>query len=85
MVEKRPARIWWRKHRDGHNQLIALALITEGPAGHFDIFLYAPGPAGNRRIAEDAARGGALDAQGRADGLVRRVLRHECEGCEDWV
>jgi hypothetical protein len=85
MVAKRPARIWWRKHRSVENQLIALALVTEGPFGHFDVFLYAPGPAGTRRIAEDGAVGGPGEAQQRADSLVREILRHECAGCDGWV
>jgi hypothetical protein len=85
MVEKRPARIWWRKHRSAENQVIALSLVTEGPSGHFDVFLYSPGPAGPRRIAEDAATGGPAEAQRRADSLVGEFLRHRCEDCDGWV
>jgi hypothetical protein len=85
MVAKRPTRIWWRKHRSSDNQLIALALVTEGPFGHFDVFLYAPGAAGTRRIAEDGAIGGPAEAQQRSDSLVREILRHDCVGCDAWV
>jgi hypothetical protein len=85
MVAKRPTRIWWRKHRSSDNQLIALALVTEGPFGHFDVFLYAPGAAGTRRIAEDGAIGGPAEAQQRSDSLVREILQHDCAGCDEWV
>jgi hypothetical protein len=85
MVAKRPTRIWWRKHRSSDNQLVALALVTEGPFGHFDVFLYAPGAAGTRRIAEDGAVGGPAEAQQRSDSLVREILQHDCAGCDGWV
>jgi hypothetical protein len=85
MVAKRPTRIWWRKHRSSDNQLVALALVTEGPFGHFDVFLYAPGAAGTRRIAEDGAVGGPAEAQQRSDSLVREILQHDCVGCDGWV
>ena len=85
MVEKRPARIWWRKHRSAEDKLMALSLITEGPTGLFDVFLYSPGPNGMRRIAEETVAGSPADVQQKADGLAREMLRHDCADCDGWV
>ncbi len=85
MVEKRPARIWWRKHRSVDNRLLALALVTETPLGQFDVFVYQPGPTGTLRLAEETIDGSPECAQHRADELVRELLHHECNGCAGWV
>ncbi len=85
MVEKRPARIWWRKHRSAENRLMALALVTETPLGQFDLFVYQPGPSGTQRMAEETIEGSPECAQRRADALVRELLHHECIDCAGWV
>ena len=85
MVEKRPARIWWRKHRGAENRLTALALVTETPLGQFDVFVYQPGPMGTQRLAEETIEGSPEGAQCRADALVKELLHHECVDCAGWV
>lgn len=85
MVEKRPGRIWWRKHRSAENRLVALALVTEGPFGQFDVFVYQHDPDGTRRVAEETVQSSPAEAQGRADTLVRQLLHHECTACDGWV
>jgi len=85
MVEKRPARIWWRKHRDVENRLAALALVTEGFGGQLDIFIYRPASARITRVAEETIQGSPGEAQERADALVIELLRHRCAGCDRWV
>ena len=85
MVEKRPARIWWRKHRSAENRLTALALVTETPLGQFDLFVYQPGATGTQRLAEETIDGSPEGAQRRADELVRELLHHECIDCAGWV
>ena len=82
---KRPHRLWWRKHRSAEKKLIALALVSEAPLGQFDLFVYQPAPGGIRRMAEETIGCSAEDAQGRADALVRDLLRHECAGCGEWI
>ena len=82
MVEKRPTRIWWRKHRGADNRLAALALVTEALGGQFDIFIYRPASARIARVAEETIRGSSDEAQERADTLVGDLLHHRCDGCD---
>lgn len=85
MVEKRPARIWWRKHRSVEDKLLGLALVSETPLGQFDVFVYQPGLTGTLRLAEETIDGSPECAQRRADDLVRELLHHECNACMGWV